>query len=150
MCSLAHHAQSSTMPFAIALIPNATNNPLRAFLVRRCLPGFELFCDLCLADCLATGGAAERVVIQLKGHPTFVSDAMAKDLLAMVDLLVSLDEAEYPRSGTLSKPYPLLNEWKDVFACSGQYFSCRDVPREKSQFGLCSASSCSSRPFSAP
>lgn len=59
--------------------------------------GFELFCDLCLADCLATGGTASRVVIQLKGHPTFVSDAMAKDMMAMIDLLADLDEAEYPR-----------------------------------------------------
>lgn len=60
-------------------------------------PGFELFCDLCLADCLATGGAASRVVIQLKGHPTFVSDAMAKDMMAMIDLLAGLDAAAYPR-----------------------------------------------------
>lgn len=59
--------------------------------------GFELFCDLCLADCLATGGTASRVVIQLKGHPTFVSDAMAKDMLAMIDLLADLDASEYPR-----------------------------------------------------
>lgn len=59
--------------------------------------GFELFCDLCLADCLATGGTASRVVIQLKGHATFVSDAMAKDMMAMIDLLAGLDEAEYPR-----------------------------------------------------
>ena len=59
--------------------------------------GFELFCDLCLADCLATGGTVSRVVIQLKGHPTFVSDAMAKDMLAMIDLLADLDASEYPR-----------------------------------------------------
>lgn len=59
--------------------------------------GFELFCDLCLADCLATGGTAKRVVIQLKGHPTFVSDAMSKDMMAMIDLLADLDINEYPR-----------------------------------------------------
>lgn len=59
--------------------------------------GFELFCDLCLADCLATGGTASRVVIQLKGHPTFVSDAMAKDMMAMINLLADLDAAVYPR-----------------------------------------------------
>lgn len=61
--------------------------------------GFELFCDLCLADCLVTGGSAQRVVIQLKGHPTFVSDAMAKDLVAMIDLFAGLNESEYPRCG---------------------------------------------------
>ena len=37
------------------------------------------------------------MVIQLKGHPTFVSDAMAKDMLAMIDLLADLDASEYPR-----------------------------------------------------
>lgn len=37
------------------------------------------------------------MVIQLKGHPTFVSDAMAKDMMAMIDLLADLDAAEYPR-----------------------------------------------------
>lgn len=44
-----------------------------------------------------TGGAAKKVVIQLKGHPTFVSDAMSKDMLAMIDLLADVDEKEYPR-----------------------------------------------------
>lgn len=37
------------------------------------------------------------MVIQLKGHPTFVSDAMAKDMLAMIDLLADLDASEFPR-----------------------------------------------------
>lgn len=36
-------------------------------------------------------------MIQLKGHPTFVSDAMAKDMMAMIDLLAELDASEYPR-----------------------------------------------------
>lgn len=42
--------------------------------------GFELFCDLCLADFLVSAGVASVVHLQLKAHPTFVSDAMAKDV----------------------------------------------------------------------
>eukprot|EP00903_Cladosiphon_okamuranus_P013637 g12701.t1 len=72
--------------------------------------GFELFCDLCLADCLATGGTASRVVIQLKGHPTFVSDAMAKDMMAMIDLLADLDPALYPSAKAVGE------RWKQLIA----------------------------------
>lgn len=42
--------------------------------------GFELFTDLVLADGLLAGGWASSVVLQCKSHPTFVSDAMAKDV----------------------------------------------------------------------
>ncbi|OSX71537.1 hypothetical protein BU14_0523s0004 [Porphyra umbilicalis] len=42
--------------------------------------GFELFSDLCLADILLAGGWASTVVLQCKSHPTFVSDACAKDV----------------------------------------------------------------------
>ncbi|KAI0563205.1 Protein-glutamate O-methyltransferase [Gracilaria domingensis] len=49
--------------------------------------GFELFCDLCLADFLVHTGMATVVHIQLKAHPTFVSDAMAKDVRATVSFL---------------------------------------------------------------
>ncbi|CAM9633651.1 unnamed protein product [Ascophyllum nodosum] len=72
--------------------------------------GFELFCDLCLSDCLATGGTASRVVIQLKGHPTFVSDAMAKDMMAMIDLLAGLDASEYPSAKAVGE------RWKKLIA----------------------------------
>jgi hypothetical protein len=50
--------------------------------VRVCLCGPETriagvcvgrqLCDLCLADILVQSGAAQSVVLQLKGHPTFV------------------------------------------------------------------------------
>lgn len=52
--------------------------------------GFELLCDLCLADVLVQSGAAQSVVLQLKGHPTFVSDALAKDVMATCDYVESL------------------------------------------------------------
>ncbi len=37
--------------------------------------GFELVCDLALADYLLSSDGAEKVVLNLKIHPTFVSDA---------------------------------------------------------------------------
>lgn len=52
--------------------------------------GFELFCDLCLADYLASSSAAKHVVIQLKAHPTFVSDAMPKDVEDTIDMLIKV------------------------------------------------------------
>eukprot|EP00240_Pyramimonas_obovata_P005265 CAMPEP_0118928244 /NCGR_PEP_ID=MMETSP1169-20130426/5534_1 /TAXON_ID=36882 /ORGANISM="Pyramimonas obovata, Strain CCMP722" /LENGTH=393 /DNA_ID=CAMNT_0006870169 /DNA_START=269 /DNA_END=1450 /DNA_ORIENTATION=- len=58
--------------------------------------GFELLCDLCLADVLVSSGAASTVVLQLKGHPTFVSDALAKDVLATADFVSSLDPSSSP------------------------------------------------------
>eukprot|EP01024_Parvocaulis_polyphysoides_P021258 TRINITY_DN20068_c0_g1_i1.p1 TRINITY_DN20068_c0_g1~~TRINITY_DN20068_c0_g1_i1.p1 ORF type:complete len:452 (-),score=62.49 TRINITY_DN20068_c0_g1_i1:198-1376(-) len=41
--------------------------------------GFELISDICLADYLIQSGAASQIVFQMKGHPTFVSDALPKD-----------------------------------------------------------------------
>jgi len=41
--------------------------------------GFELGCDLALADMLLGSGAAREVRLHLKFHPTFVSDAMIED-----------------------------------------------------------------------
>ncbi|CAN8066018.1 unnamed protein product [Agarophyton chilense] len=51
---------------------------------------FELFCDLCLADFLVHTKMATVVHIQLKAHPTFVSDAMAKDVHATISFLQAM------------------------------------------------------------
>mmetsp|Transcript_15835 Transcript_15835/g.44301 ORF Transcript_15835/g.44301 Transcript_15835/m.44301 type:complete len:461 (+) Transcript_15835:142-1524(+) len=58
--------------------------------------GFELVTDLCLADYLIQSGAASEVVLQLKAHPTFVSDAMAKDVMDTLRYFEALDESTYP------------------------------------------------------
>ena len=42
--------------------------------------GFELVCDLALADFLLTGWQAKQVVLHIKSQPVFVSDALAKDI----------------------------------------------------------------------
>lgn len=49
--------------------------------------GFELFCDLCLADFFVETGLADVVHLQLKAHPTFVSDAMEKDAKWTIEFL---------------------------------------------------------------
>ncbi len=41
--------------------------------------GFELVCDLALADALLSSGLAASVLLHLKPHPTFVSDAIPQD-----------------------------------------------------------------------
>lgn len=49
--------------------------------------GFELFCDLCLADFLVETKLADVVYLQLKAYPVFVSDAMEKDVKWSIEFL---------------------------------------------------------------
>lgn len=49
--------------------------------------GSELAMDLVLAQALLESGTAGRVVLHVKLHPTFVSDATAPDVLAFIHLL---------------------------------------------------------------
>jgi len=42
--------------------------------------GFELVCDLALAEFLLSSGTAKTVQLHLKAHPTFVSDATIEDV----------------------------------------------------------------------
>jgi uncharacterized protein with ATP-grasp and redox domains len=51
--------------------------------------GFELVCDLCLVDYLLGSGIANQVKLHLKPHPTFVSDAMIKDVLHTIEFLAA-------------------------------------------------------------
>ncbi|NER36241.1 MAG: protein-glutamate O-methyltransferase family protein [Oscillatoria sp. SIO1A7] len=51
--------------------------------------GFELFCDLCLADYLLTSKVSAEIHFHVKAHPTFVSDAIAKDVRHLVDFFTS-------------------------------------------------------------
>ncbi|HEX6306022.1 MAG TPA: damage-control phosphatase ARMT1 family protein, partial [Anaerolineales bacterium] len=55
--------------------------------------GLELVNDLALADYLLAGGFARGVRLHLKSHPTFVSDAMIKDVReAIAHLYASADD----------------------------------------------------------
>ena len=77
--------------------------------------GFELVTDLALADHLVQSGVAEVVTFQLKSHPTFVSDAMEKDLEDTVRYYESLDGAVYPnarRAGERWRTYLDSGKWR--------------------------------------
>lgn len=58
--------------------------------------GFELIMDLALADYLIDSGVAKTVRFQLKSHPTFVSDALEKDLRQHVSFYVDQAVEKYP------------------------------------------------------
>ena len=76
--------------------------------------GFELVMDLALADHLVASGIAKTVTFQLKSHPTFVSDAMEKDLLETIDYYANLDEKQYPfckKAGSRWKSYIENQQW---------------------------------------
>ncbi|WP_320073138.1 damage-control phosphatase ARMT1 family protein [Nostoc sp. MG11] len=56
--------------------------------------GFELVCDLCLVDFLLSSGLANQAYLHLKPHPTFVSDAMIKDVHYTIKFLAA---TSYPK-----------------------------------------------------
>ena len=60
--------------------------------------GFELVTDLALADHLVASGVAKVVTFQLKSHPTFVSDALEKDLRETVEHYSALPSEKYPNA----------------------------------------------------
>lgn len=61
--------------------------------------GFELMGDLWLADYLLSSEAVATVHFHLKSHPTFVSDAMIKDVHEMVATLIRDDDASVQALG---------------------------------------------------
>lgn len=74
--------------------------------------GFELFCDLCLADFLISSEIASQVHLQLKAHPTFVSDAMSKDVSHTIHFL----QTTRTQDGQESPTSALGNRWADYVA----------------------------------
>ena len=65
--------------------------------------GFELVTDLALAQYLVQAGVAKAIRFQLKSHPTFVSDALTKDLEATADYYSKLDATEFPAAQAAGK-----------------------------------------------
>lgn len=61
--------------------------------------GFELTCDLALADALIVSGATKRVVLRVKSHPVFVSDAMDKDCRDTIRVMMESADAETSTMG---------------------------------------------------
>ncbi|MBD2451789.1 protein-glutamate O-methyltransferase family protein [Nostoc sp. FACHB-152] len=56
--------------------------------------GFELICDLCLVDFLLSSNLANQVYLHLKPHPTFVSDAMIKDVHDTTSFLLANNDPQ--------------------------------------------------------
>ncbi|GKY98605.1 hypothetical protein MPSEU_000817200 [Mayamaea pseudoterrestris] len=86
--------------------------------------GFELVTDLALAQYLVESGIAKVVTFQLKSHPTFVSDALEKDLLETVDYYAKLDAKKYPGSHAAGKVWKELLE-NGKWQCNENPFWCQ-------------------------
>jgi len=56
--------------------------------------GFELVCDLGLADTLLNNHLADDVLLHVKAHPTYVSDVISYDIAQTVDFLKGCDEQD--------------------------------------------------------
>jgi hypothetical protein len=77
--------------------------------------GFELVTDLALAQHLVESGIAKCVTFQLKSHPTFVSDALKKDLLETVEHYANVDAGAYPnaqKAGLVWMEFLANGRWK--------------------------------------
>jgi len=59
--------------------------------------GTELALDLALADWLLREAVADQVIVHLKLHPTFVSDATALDAMGFIERLESGERGDLPR-----------------------------------------------------
>lgn len=67
--------------------------------------GLELVADLALADYLLSTATAETVYFHLKPHPTFVSDAMIRDVEATAGFLAKQDHAAVSSFGKRLQDY---------------------------------------------
>lgn len=67
--------------------------------------GFELVGDLCVADFLLSTKTAETVYLHLKAYPTFVSDAMIKDVIYTVNVLAKASEPDVQAYGLRLQNY---------------------------------------------
>ena len=78
--------------------------------------GFELITDLALAQYLIQSKIAKCVTFQLKSHPTFVSDALEKDLRQHVEYYAhQIDSKKFPNANAAGKVWEeFLNtgQWK--------------------------------------
>jgi hypothetical protein len=76
--------------------------------------GFELVTDLALAQYLIESKIAHTITFQMKSHPTFVSDALTKDLMETIEYYEQLDPIQYPgcvRSGQQWRTYIQNQQW---------------------------------------
>lgn len=82
------HILANDIPLAVDHIAGFTSNPARVdFLIDNA--GFELVCDLALADYLISKGFSHQVVLHVKSYPVFVSDALIKDIEQTFEFLAA-------------------------------------------------------------
>eukprot|EP00977_Amphora_coffeiformis_P007536 scaffold1650_cov163-Amphora_coffeaeformis.AAC.2 len=92
--------------------------------------GFELVTDLALAQYLVQAGVAKKVRYQLKSHPTFVSDALAKDLEATAAYYAKLDATEFPAAQAAGKLWQSYLE-NGTWQCTEHSFWVQGAPMWK-------------------
>lgn len=118
--------------------------------------GFELITDLALAQHLVESGIASCVTFQLKSHvsftaassslksnqllisykPTFVSDALEKDLLGHIDYYKKLDPRKFPNANKAGMQWQELLD-TDKWKCSENDFWVQgESVRDESRFAL--------------
>ncbi len=79
---------TNQIPEVVDTLLNISSRPRRVdFLVDNA--GYEVVCDLALADLLLSRGLVDAVHFHLKAHPTFVSDALAADVQQSADFLAN-------------------------------------------------------------
>ncbi len=66
---------------------------------------FELVCDLAVTDFVLASDLVTTVVFHLKSHPTFVSDAMIKDVKQTVEFLVNNSHLDTKQFGHRLQSY---------------------------------------------
>ncbi len=71
--------------------------------------GFELICDLALTDFALAGDLASTVVLHLKSHPTFVSDATVKDVEQTIGFLANDSHPDIKQFGGRLRSYLATN-----------------------------------------
>jgi uncharacterized protein with ATP-grasp and redox domains len=86
--------------------------------------GFELVNDLALADYLLTSGIAASVRFHVKPHPTYVSDAMFKDVSATLDFFEADEHPAVKMLGSRMKSYWHL----DRFQVSDNFYWTSPLP----------------------
>lgn len=89
--------------------------------------GFELVTDLALADHYVASGIASTITFQLKAHPTFVSDALTKDLMETVEYYMNLDKNVYPNANAAGHRWKLYLE-KKQWICHEDNFWVQPPP----------------------
>jgi uncharacterized protein with ATP-grasp and redox domains len=92
-----HVLVDDTQAAAAHLLGSSANPGRVDFLIDNA--GFELVCDLCLADFLLSGNLANEIRFHVKAEPTFVSDAVPKDVRQTIQALAADADADTQQLG---------------------------------------------------